>query len=245
MFIELIISLFGTAVVHRNLSLVEKSEVLSVFKLRVIFCFLQLPFYYFLFFKEQIHYVLIYIGIFLTTLILHDKIIAYFDQKTFEKLHFNIIERLILLLCAGKSSSTCVQLLWNELNSREKRIFIQLHHMFEVKNNKNIVENSFNGLFFAELKTILSSSAGITEQLRSLRDILRVQNNLRQKSQQILHQTRAQALIAAAIYMFFGTISLKFLNLDIKNPAVAASAALFVSGQLIIFKLGGKMRWTT
>ncbi|AGH96718.1 hypothetical protein [Pseudobdellovibrio exovorus] len=245
MFVELIVSLFGTVIIHRNLSLVEKLEVLSVVKLRVLFCFLQLPLCAFLFFKEQIHLVIIYIGIFLITLILHDKIIAYFDQKTFEKLHFNIIERLILLFNSGKSSSTCVKIVWNEFNAREKRIFFQLQHLFEVKNEKNGASEGFKQHFFTELKTILSSSTAITEQLHAFREVLRVQNQLQRRSRQILQHVRAQAVVASLIYLFFCMLSISFLNLKPLSSTFISSLALFLTGQLWIFNLGKAKKWKT
>lgn len=245
MFVELIVSMFGTVIIYRNLSLVEKSEVLSVVKLRVLFCFLQLPLCAFLFFKEQIHSVIIYIGIFLITLILHDKIIAYFDQKAFEKLYFNIIERLILLFNSGKSSSTCVKIVWNELNTREKRIFFQLQHLFEVKKERNVASEGFRQHFFAELKTILSSTTSITEQLRAFREVLRVKNQLQRRSRQILQHVRAQAMVAGVIYLFFCMLSVSFLNLKLLSSTFFASLALFLTGQAWIFNLGRAKTWKT
>ena len=63
MLIQLIVSMFGIAFVHRNLSLLEKIDVLSRSKLNLVFYFLQLPFYFYLIFKELLPAILIYIGL--------------------------------------------------------------------------------------------------------------------------------------------------------------------------------------
>ena len=114
--IQLIVSLFGIAIVHRNLSLLEKTELISSSKLNSAFYFLQLPFYSYLLFKELLPFVITYIGIFLTTFILFDKIIEYFAEKTFQKLHLHVVERLILLLKSGKSAQTSTKSIFEKRN---------------------------------------------------------------------------------------------------------------------------------
>lgn len=246
MLFEFFVSLFGCVIIHRNVSLVEKAEMISASKLMFIFGFLLIPFGLYLFFKELLTAVLIYIGIFSITLILHDKIIAYFAQKTFEKMHFNIIERLILQMNTGKSSSTSIKILFSELTEWEKHVFSGLHSLLdEEKSHLRASVGIKNQFYFTELRIILQSSSHVGEQLRSFREALRLQNNLRHRSRQVLQQCRAQALVCVCIYAVLLIISVRFLSLQIFSEVTAVSFLLFSVGMILIYRLGGKIRWKT
>lgn len=248
MLIQLIISMFGIAFVHRNLSLLGKIDVLSTSKLNSAFYFLQLPFYFYLIFKELLPVILIYIGVILGTLILFDKIIRFFREKTFERLHLHIIERLILLLKSGKSPQTCVKNVFENLSSWEKVTFSRINEIFEI-NSADFLETSkkseFEQLYFHELTVILRSSSNVSDQLTAFRRGLRLYDNLKRRAGQAIHATKAQAAVAGIIYLVFFVVSVKFLELKILSFPVLVSLAMFFAGQLMIFKLGGTIRWKT
>ncbi len=260
MLVQLLISLFGIASVHRNLSLLEKTEAFSSssssssssselkLKLSLLFYVLQLPFYLHLFFKELFVFVLIYIGIFLTTLILFDKIIEYFKEKSFEELHLYIIERIILLLKAGKSAQTSTKNVFDDLTSWQKTIFLELHEFFVVKTIRAYEKPTrrvSQSYYFYELKTILGSTNNVIEQLKSYQKALRLQNNLRHRSRQALSQTKAQALVSFLIYVSFVVLSNSYLKLELLSLTMLVSLILFCTGQILIFRLGGRIKWKT
>lgn len=248
MLIQLMISMFGIAFVHRNLSLLEKLEVLSSSKLNSAFYFLQLPFYFYLIFKELLPVILIYIGIFLATLILFDKIIRYFREKTFEKMHLYLIERLILLLKSGRSPQTCVKNVFENLSSWEKATFSGLNEIFEIKpgsfseiDRKSELEQ----LFFHEMAAILRSTSNVGDQLIAFRRGLRLRDSLKRRAQQAIQATKAQAVVAGVIYLLLFAVSVRYLELEVLSLPVFVSIVLFSCGQFIIFKIGGKIRWKT
>jgi hypothetical protein len=243
--IQFVVSLFGIAFIYRIVSLVEKLEVVSRSKLNSFFCFLQLPLYFYLYFKELYVVILIYIGILALTLMEYDKIIHYFKEKTFEKLHLNLLDRLILLLKAGKSAPTSSKIVFAELNRFEKVTFLKFSHMFEINNEQNMQMNVIEQSYFEELSHILRSSSGVVEQLKSLREGLRLQKNLRHRSVQALQQTRAQALVCLFIYAVFVFLSLKYLDLELFSATTFISVLLFFAGEMLIFRLGGRIKWKT
>lgn len=248
MLVQLIISLFGIAFVHRNLALLEKIDVLTSSKRNYFFYFLQLPFYLYLFFKELFSFILIYIGIFLLTLMLFEKIISFFREKTFETLHLHIIERLILLLKGGKSAQTSTKNVFNNLTTWQKATFNRINEIFELKmkitGEKHQI-SAFHEFYFRELEIILTSSSNVIEQLKSYREALRLQSNLRHKSRQAIQQSKAQAWISFFIYAVFVLLSKNYLKLELISITMLASLLLFLLGQILIFKLGGKIRWKT
>ena len=248
MLIQLIISLFGIAFVHRNLSLLEKAELISRSDFYLFFYFLQLPFYFYLFFKELFVFVLIYIGIFLITLIVFDKIIAYFREKTFENLHLNVIERIILQLRAGKSAQTSLKNIFCDLTTWQKSLFFELNEICDLKTSEIYKKDKlfdFHSFYFEELKMILCSTGNVIEQLKSLQLGLRLQKELRHRSRQALQQTKAQAMVSFFIYSVFVAISITYLNLEVLSLTMLASLSLFGVGQFLIFKLGGTIKWKT
>jgi hypothetical protein len=201
-----------------------------------------------LFFKELFVPVLINIGIFLITLILFDKIISYFAKKTFEKIHLQVVERLILLLKVGKSPQTSVKILFKDLTSWQKVTFAQLNLIFEIEsglNNHLRTLNNSHFIYFNELKIILRASSHISEQLKAFYDALKLQDNLRHKSKLATEQTRAQALVCMFIYIGFLYLSTNYLQLEVFSETVGLSLVLFTLGLLLIFRLGGPIKWKT
>lgn len=248
MFVELVLSLFGFVFVIRILSLVEKLEVLSSTKLKVFFGFLLLPIYLNLFFKELFVFVFIYIGIFFITLILFDKIIAYLMQKTFVNLHLELIQRIILLLTTGKSASTSVAILFNELSAWQKLVFLRLNKIFEIKTTHNsaaLINKWNNSSYFDELETILRSSSHVLEQLKALSEGLALQHNLQRKSQLAIKSARNQAVAIVFVYISIFLMSFKFLNLQVFSMPAVVSSVMFLTGQFIVFKMGGHIKWKT
>lgn len=250
--VQLLISLFGIAFVHRNLSLLKKINVISGPKLNLFFCFLQLPFYFYLFFKELFVPVLIYIGIFIVTFILFDKIIDIFKEKSFEELHIYIIERIVLQIKAGKSAQVSTKNVFDDLTAWQKAIFSQLNKIFEAsfeiapqKRSEFLQTMVSQTYYFQELKIILCSSGNVIEQLKSYQKALRLQNNLRHRSRQAIQQTKAQALVSFLIYISFVVLSHGYLNLELISLTMLVSFILFCTGQILIFRLGGKIKWKT
>lgn len=245
MLLQMLVSLLGIVILHRNLSLVEKFQVVSSSKLKTAFYFLQLPIYFYIYFKELIAVVTTYIGIFLVTLMLFDKIIEQFREKTFEKLHLHLISQLILHLKVGKSASTSVKIVFTALNSFEKATFQRLQHHFSEKNLRSLELDEFHADYFAELQLILSSSSQVSEQLKAFRDFLKLQKSLRHRSGQALQQARAQAYVCAVLYLVFVILSYYFFKLDLLSLTFAGSCLLFLCGELLVFRLGKGFRCKT
>lgn len=248
MFVQLMISLFGIVIVYRILSLVEKTEVISGSILNFLFCFLQLPLFLHLYFKELSTFVLIYIGIFFVTLMVFDKIIGFLSEKTFESLHLYVIDKLILLLKSGKSAQLSSKIIFDEFSGWQKAIFFKISVIFEInsfENYKSGRNQLIQAQFFVELETILRSTSNRIEKLQNFRRSLRVYQNLRHRSRQALQQARAQAAVSLFLYVALIILSKKYLNLDVFSWVMAVSATLFVLGQVILFKLGRKINWKT
>ena len=248
MLVQLMISMFGIAFVYRILSLLEKIDVLPKSKLNSTFYILQLPFYFYMIFKELFPVILIYIGIFLVTLIRFDKIIRYFSQKTFERMHLHIIERLILLLKSGKSPQTSVKIVFENLSSWEKTTFCGISEIFEIGTRKVSEFSAFSEIqqqFFTELAGILRSTSNVAEHLATFRRGLRLYNGLKRRSEQAVQATKAQALVSLLIYLMLIFLSHSYLNLKLLTIPVFVSLALFVTGQIFIYRLGRGIRWKT
>lgn len=245
MFGDLLSSLFGILLVHRILSLLEKFEVLSTAMLGFLFFILQLPLYFCLYFKELSSLVTIYIGIFGIFLILNEKIILISKEVSFEILHLQLIERLILHLHAGKSAQASLKCVFADLTMWQKSVFVMLNEVFEINSVPTSTKNAFHSFYFEELALILKSSSHIAEQLKRFRVGLATQRNLRHKSRQATQQIRAQAVVCAVLYVLIMIFSHAYLNLRVFSLSTGASIGLFVAGEFLIFVLGGKIKWKT
>lgn len=243
--IQALISLFGITIVYRNLSLLEKFEVMSKKKLSIYFVLLQLPLFLFIFFKEQCVFATIYIGIFLITLIFYRKILIIFAKNTYVNCHLQILDQLILHLKSGKSAQTSLKFVLSSFTAWEKLIFRQLESIFEIKEFQQTNLIFTDPIYFEEMQNLLRSNNNLIEQLKSFREALRIRHHLRHKSRQVTQQVRAQALISVFIYISLLFISFNYLNLRNSMDCFYISVILFCVGLTLIFTVGGKIKWKT
>jgi hypothetical protein len=248
-FTQLLLSLFGIVVVHRILSLFEKDEVFEARKLRYAHIFLQIPLTFHLIFKDLTAFNTIYIGSFFVLLILSSKIIEFFRQKMFVKLHLSVLQQLILQISAGHSPNLSVKNVFNELSSAEKRVFAPLKLIFErsttLSNEKLPPKSADERFFYEELALILNSGAQIREQLAGFRRLLSLQHNLRHRSRQTLAQSKAQALTCGVLYIIILALSVNYLGFEVRSFAFLVSVAMQLAGICTVFSLGRKISWKT
>lgn len=242
---QILISLFGIAVIYRNLSLLEKFEVINKRKMFLCFLILQLPLFLFVIFKEQITFTLLFIGIFLLTLIFYRNIFNKLAQSTYENCHLRLLDHLILLLKSGKSAQVSTKIAFDCLSKWEKIVFGALESIFELQKQENSPTFDLNSFYFEEMKYILRSNHQIADQLHSFREGLRIRHNLRRKSRQVTQQIRAQALVSILIFITLLYVSLTQFNLLQHLDVLFLSLTLFILGFFLIFKLGGKIKWKT
>lgn len=243
--IKLVISIFGIAVVIRFFYQFEKLKPNSAIKLLFLSLLFQIPFYFYVFFKELDAYIAIYIGIILIIFIAQPKIITFFYIKAFEKLHINIIDQLILQIKAGKSPKSACDFVFNNLVGIEKSIFSCLKNIF---NEDSVINNTLNleiSIYFKELQIILSSKGMVSEQLMAFRDFLRLKKSFRVKVDLALQQAKAQALICVLMYFVFLGLAYYQLGFSVYSLEFVCSITLFVTGLVILFNLGRSFKWKT
>ena len=242
---QMLISLFGIAIVYRNLSLLGKFEVLSKRKIFLLSIIFQLPLFLFVFFKEQITLILLFIGVFSLTLIFYRQILMKWARLTYEKRHLRVLDHLILLLKSGKSAQSSLKIVLGTFSNWERLIFQPLETIFEMKERENADFFEVNINYFNEIKIILRSNHQIADQLKSFREGLRIRHNLRHKSVQVTQQIRAQALVAVFIYVILLFISFEYFNLKGSLGILFVSLTMFTAGLSLIFFFGGRIRWKT
>lgn len=242
---ELVVSMFGFVIIFRILSLLEKFEVINQKKMISYFVILQIPLYFFIFFKELLLCTWIYIGIFLTSLIFFNKILEVFAKKTFQQRSIQVIDELILLMKTGKSAQASLKISYQRLTSWEKSVFKPFLFCFEEENQsvESILKEHL--FYFEELKLILRSTSKVIDQLQSFRDGLKVQRNLRHRSVQVTKQIRAQAIVSILIYITFFILSWMNFDLSKQFGLISLSLILFLTGQFLVFFIGGKIKWKT
>lgn len=242
---QILISLFGIAIIYRNLSLLEKFEVINKRKMFLCFIFLQLPLFLFVIFKEQITFTLLYIGTFLLTLIFYRKIFIKLAESTYENCHLHLLDHLILLLKSGKSAQMSIKIAFDRFSEWEKIVFGEFESIFDLQKQKIVPTFDQHRFYFEEIKFILHSNHRVADQLNSFREGLRIRHNLRHRSRQVTQQVRAQAIVSILIFLILVVVSYSQFNLS-KHPEIfLLSLGLFTLGLFLIFKMGGKIKWKT
>lgn len=242
---DLTLSLFGFVIIFRILSLLEKFEVINRRKMISYFAIFQIPLYFFIFFKELFAFTLVYIGIFLLSLICFNKILSFCANKTFNLRSIQLIDELILLMKTGKSAQASLKVSYLQLSNWEKIVFKPLLFCFDHENQSIESISVAHQFYFEELKHILRSSTKVIDQLNSFREGLKVQRNLRHRSGQVTKQIRAQAVVS--IFIYCGIFFLSWINFNLANQIalIAISISLFLAGEFLVFFLGGQIKWKT
>lgn len=240
---HLLFSLFGFVVVDRFLSRLEKFKFISASKRKIFFVVSVFPLYVCVIFKEPIIYFTVYIGLFLISLM---SFYYYFEktlENAFPERQIVLIDALILQMSVGSSPQKALHVALKSISAREKRVFEPLQHIFSEDFSEKQIQFSFSKSFILELRHLLRGTSRVNEQLQSFRQGLKIQINLRHKSRQATMQTRAQAIVAAFVYVVIFIISNQNLGLAQNFPVIVISITLFVFGLLLIFKLGDNIKW--
>lgn len=243
MFFQLLISTSGLLIIFRNIHLLEKIGHVSRDNRANFFILLSLPIFFSLVFKELFVFCLLYIGIFLITLILKHKIIIFFEEKSFEKAHLRLIDELILQIKAGKSAQSALQNVFTDQNSWQKHTILQFQQHLDEKKMYLSSLNNFQHLYLYELATILSLKTKMIDQLRSFRRFLSVRQRLIDKMRRVTRPIYVQTAILTFVYVGVLTFSQRHLGLKIISFTTGASVFLFILAQVLIFKIGKKIKW--
>lgn len=243
--LEILISMIGFVIIFRILTHLQKFEVLNQKKVNLLFFIFQLPIYLPLIFKELFYFTVIYIGLFLLSLIFLQKIFRFYVKRTFNQRCISFIDEIILLMKTGKSAQHSLKTVYRYLSEWEKVVFKPSLFCFEHEKVSLKSISKCQQFYFLELEHILLSSAKVIDQLISYRDGLKIQRNLRHKSVQVAQQIRAQAVVAIFIYMGIFLLSWHYFQLESQPALILMSALLFLAGEILIFWFGGRIKWKT
>lgn len=238
-----LISVFGLVVIHRFLNRLRKSEFISTLKMKILFWIFIIPLALFQFFKDPTILLTIYIGIFLLSLILFFILFEKIMQNVFEKSKIQLLDSLILQIRVGHSPQKALGEAMYCSSTLEKKVFDPLKYVFTTNFSDEQIQFIFTKHYILELRAILISSSRVIDQIQSFRDGLKIQYHFRNKSNQVTQQIKAQAIVATAIYVMLFLISLTQLRLNEYPRLMMISALMFLCGLILIFKLGGSIKW--
>lgn len=247
-----LISIFGLFISDRFVYRLEMFHMIFPKIRTVLFVILNIPNLFFLLFKEHLILFLIYIGVILLSLMFLNIYFEYFLKNVFFRGKIKVLESLNLHIKGGQSPMKSTKIVFQTLTHAEKIVFEPLNYVdVDAVTNVKLAQpvpiyarNKYSAQFFEELYFILRSSMRVSDQIDQLKRGLRIENNLRHKSRLSALQVRAQAVVAALIYIFLFFFSMAELQL-IKFPEVIfISLLLMAAGLTIILKKGSQIKWT-
>lgn len=238
-----LISIFGVVIVNRFFVRLNKADFISDHKTQFLFWVFISPILFFLFFKDPIIALSIYIGIFLLSLILFFILFEKIMKNVFEKSKIQLLDSLVLQIRVGHSPQKALTEALYCSSKLEKKLFDPIKYIFTPNFSEDQIQFIFTKNYILELRTILISSSRVVDQIQSLREGLKIQFQFRHKSHQITQQIKAQAIVAGVIYLMIFLISYYNLGLSEYPKLILISAALFVVGLILVFKMGGNIKW--
>jgi hypothetical protein len=242
--INLLLSIFGLFISDKFVSRLEKFKMISDHQKRILFMIMNVPNAYFIFFKDQIVILFIYIGLILLSLTFFSIYFDYLLKKTFFDSQIRVLDGLSLNIKSGVSSFKSAKIVFETLSSFEKITFESLHFLNSTSKVPIYASFKYTNDFFAELEIIFQSQVKVSDQLDQFKKGLRVQKSIRHKSRMAALQVRAQAIVAVFIYLFLLGFSICELNL-LQFPVVIVFSLLLMScGVYFILLKGNKVKWT-
>ena len=244
----LLISIFGLFISDRFVYRLEIFHIIFPKIRKVMFVVLNIPSLYFLFFKE--HFVLFtsYIGGILLSLIFLNVYFELFLKKAFFRGQIKVLEAINLHIKGGQSPLKSTKLVFQTLTHVEKIVFEPLNYVdVDVEASTAVpiyAKKKFSAHFFEEIYFILRSSTRVSDQIDQFKRGLRIQNSLRHRSRLSALQVRAQAVVAALIYVFLLCFAIAELRLTNYPEVIMISLLLMSAGLTIILKKGNRIRWT-
>jgi hypothetical protein len=164
-------------------------------------------------------------------------------KNAFENAKIQLLDSLVIQIRVGHSPQKALAEALICCSVLEKKVFEPLKYIFTANFSEEQIQFMFTKHYILELRTILTSSSRVIEQIQSLRDGFKIQFMFRHKSNQITQQIKAQALVAGCIYLLIFMVSYSNLGLRSYPVLMACSALMFVSGLILVFKLGGRIKW--
>ena len=238
-----LVSIFGLVIVNRFFYRLNKANFISDKKTKYLFWIFITPILLLLFFKDPIIVLSVYIGIFLLSLILFFVLFDKIMKNVFEKSKIQLLDALILQIRVGQSPQKALTEAVYSCSNLEKKIFDPMKYIFGANFSSEQIQFIFVKNYILELRAILISSSRVVEQIQSFRDGLKIQFQFHHKSKQITQQIKAQAIVAAFIYLMIFLISYYNLGLSEYPMLMMVSGLMFIAGLILVFKLGGSIKW--
>lgn len=244
----LLISIFGLFISDRFVYRLEIFHIIFPKIRTVMFMILNIPSLYFLFFKEHLLLFIIYIGVILLSLMFLNIYFEFFLKKAFFRGQIKVLEAINLHIKGGQSPLKSTKLVFQTLTHVEKIVFEPLNYIdVDLEHAQTVpiyARKKFSAHFFEEIYFILRSSTRVSDQIDQFKRGLRIQNSLRHRSRLSALQVRAQAVVAAFIYVFLLFFAIAELQLAQFPEVIIVSLLLITAGLTVILKKGNHIRWT-
>lgn len=185
----------------------------------------------------------LFIGILLITLKLFPLILRFFLTKKLRSQLIPLLDYTVLGLQSGKSFRSSLA---SAIENQHGWVRSQLREVFEslqISNCSIAVKSAVLKDFQQELLRIDQSKNRCVDQVKSLRQQLKMQENFRRRSGQVTQQIKMQAIIVTALYVALFVFVILQFGFKAHQNLILASLLIFVCGLCAIFLIGKGMKW--
>lgn len=243
MLIVFSISLLGHALVHRLFSSVARDFAFSQQSVRT-FSVANLAVIAFLTASAASPALLwLFIGILLITLKFFPAILRFFLLQRLQKALLPFLDSVILGVQTGKSFRSSCRL---AVDLQSGWVKIQLHEVIESITGSDhgvAVKSALLKGFVDDLRFVDQSQSRCVEQLRALRSHYRMMESFRRRSGQATQQIKMQAIIVTALYLALFVFVIKQFGFKAHKNLMMGSASVFITGLLVVFYFGRRLKW--
>ncbi len=240
----LMLSLIGLFSADRLITMFIQYSLIESRRFHFSFYVLCIPVYFFMYFKEHFSLLMIYIGTILLTLIFFLSFIEKKMKKVFFLTQLNVLSGLILQIRTGKSPQRAFLDIFELMIGFQKKVYQPLALMLSHDLSLKKTLPKWSSAYFIEIEAVLKSDQRIIQQIEVLRAALKVRNKFISRKTQVTQQIRAQAIVAIFVYLIIFMLSWYQLNLIESKGLIVCSIIFLAASIYLIFKLGGRVKWT-
>lgn len=243
MLIIFLLSMLGQVLVHRTLAMIAREFAISQRVIRSLMILNLAVIALFAAISPSPISLWLFIGILLITLKLFPDIFRIFLLRRLSGALIPMFDSVILGLQSGKSFRFSLHAAIENQNGWMRNQLREIYNSIITSEAHIVTKSALLKDLQQELMEVDRSQNRCIDQVKALRRQLKVQENFRRRSGQVTQQIKMQAIIVTALY--FALLGFVFVQFGFKEHQylILSSAFLFISGLVIIFSVGRRMKW--
>jgi len=159
-----------------------------------------------------------------------------------------VLSRLMMRMKEGRSLAVALELVVNEIRPSLRPRWHEIARSVSFSPQKNAIAMELKSIRLAEIANELRRVDQMTRsqliELERWRARVRTERAFRRRSVQAMAQVRAQSIVLSVIYVLISTFSVTAFGWMATKTPFQISLPIFIVGLFVIWRSGGRVKWS-